>query len=484
MVASAPCRVHPCASEPMLRRCTAQVLGEAAGEDRRYLIVPQLDSIDPWRRYLANVDQQLTMGLKVLTVDEFVKENWALLGDGRSMVTARKRRVLLAELLCKRENVADDCPFSATHGTVQVLVNAIQGGFGIPAFDALLDDPQGESEGMRWVWRILAQYRQRLRDLGLAEKGEMLAALPSLIPDCYHIVMTGFPELNAVEQRFVRDCVSDLVLMGDPRHAANACILKLLQRLETLGCTITEPVGDMVEPSWQSPEIFMLLERLYQCKQPLPPMDGVRFACSGGVYSQVPLLLPMIADEIERGIDPARILVASPRVNELFSRLGPRLAQLGIASQGECRLAFAETVFGAAFSDLVERQDIRQLISFLYSPFSGANRRLVRELDRAWRGCRTAQADLDACMASACFENSRLASIFEAAKARDYLALIELLAPQDLPYDLSYQHVETQAAVKVARRFFQDAQGHGLSLDAIRELLYNEPVDFAYAYRT
>lgn len=277
-----------------------------------------------------------SLGVRRMTVAALVEELWELWGDGRSLVSADERNVLVGALLAER---GEQVGLQASVGTIRLLarffarVGCLVDGYGTTAAEFTAREAA--------VLDMAACYCERLHERGLVELEQAAAVLARMV------------EAGDMPRPALAVVDSDRVGAG------------IEALLRATGCT---------EPN--APTGLFLLPAAMEATLVLP----------AGPTALAGLLLDEAEGCIAAGDES--ILVVSPRADDLFDVLAGPLAERGVAAALRCSCSFGETFVGQALA-AVERIGGSHLAEcaadFGYNRLSGAQPRDIQRLNRAIR---------------------------------------------------------------------------------------------------
>ncbi|MDY2776991.1 MAG: PD-(D/E)XK nuclease family protein [Collinsella sp.] len=358
------------------------LLEEAVREHgRATLVVPSLVERDLARAALTRAG--LTLGVAVATPTSWIDDLWALVGDGRHVVTSIERRLIMADVVLSAPDGALD-PLRANPGTVRLLSRI--------AADLLADivpmdegaRPAPESEAESVVFSLMDRYAEALAARSLIERCQASHRIARSLR-AHPLASTRFVAMRDVSTfpshliRLMESVAAsgEVALLLDPDAAALRSSLPI-ERSEGFGGASSDAIVDdlSVAPS------FLEVEG---------PHAKAR------AYADV---LAAAAD------DPLGVVVASSDPGMLFDELAPALAARGVPAEVERRVGFAKTHVGrviTSLGDLVARmQDAGEevarsatwwpapeLSDWLLCPLSGADAATARALDKKLRSSRS-----------------------------------------------------------------------------------------------
>ena len=340
---SAPAGTEPTDAEVGLLSAAAAACGRAT------LLVPTLDARDTCRRRLA--DAGAGTGIEVATPAAWVAGLWGLFGDGRRIVSAAERKLLMAQVAAD----ADESARANAPGSVSLLAELAR-----DCLPFALDRPRpaaaGFSAAERRLLKMLAVYEERLRGCGLIEASSAACALAegfgSVLPACARAVaVRGVSRLP----EWLLSLLDAVAGAGDVVFVLNGAQSDMVPSLEERFCCAAEELPGAEPPA------------------PVPA-----FAEVGGPTArdaaQTRIIEALAADDVA---------VAAPDPLAAFRVLAPRLAARGIAARAEGSAPFSETRAGQMLMrlvDLLDRMETEEpgawwpapeIPDWIRSPFSG-----------------------------------------------------------------------------------------------------------------
>lgn len=397
--------------------CDAAVRSLLASGEPVARIAPSSARAALTARRLAD-EGAFTLGVPSTTLDRWALDRWALYGDGRRPVTGAQRRAVVMRALdtARAAHLATALP-----GMVACVEDAVRTGAGSPAFEGALESGGARlSPAERELLDMCRTYGALLRDDGLLEAGSAMAGLAATMGDAgwAHLVLEGFSSLGDAEAALVVAAAAHrgatfVAELGDGPAGEAARLLagRLEASCRDAGVAV-ERVDDAGDPHapWTSGEIALLAGRLYRAgaRKPIEATGDVRFCLPSGRYAEPELVARSIEALLREGIPPRGIAVACADPLGMADTVAPRLRDgrgRSVACRAQGGVPLTETGLGrlvAALVPLVERERDRgsapapELRSFASdaarSPLSGISVEDALDLDRTWRGDRTASA--------------------------------------------------------------------------------------------
>ena len=173
------------------------------------VLVPSLPAVARLRRALA--DGGGALGVRAATFSSWIADRWELFGDGRRLVSAAERTLLVRRAIGEAAEggaasdgaLADAGAYAAGRGISPAALEATPGtvdlvaGLAREALPWLVEagpsDGASLSDGERAVVAALARYAAGLRAAGLCEFSEVVRALSETLP-ASPVVTLGFDE--------------------------------------------------------------------------------------------------------------------------------------------------------------------------------------------------------------------------------------------------------------------------------------------------
>ena len=348
-------------------------------------IWPTFAQAEAARLRRARSRKEGSFGQRVLAFDAWVEEAWGLFGDGRAIVGASERDMLIAALLRK------DGTMGCRVGTVRLLSSIVADGLGFPELDAALDGRRaaGLSDSENGLLDFIGLYRDALRSLGLVERGEALSKLAGELADApgrFAMKLRSFDEAAPAETAF-------------------------FERLADAGFEV-ESLGPDRAPNGACEELRALRERLFgPSGDPVSVSGGLELLLPTGRYARTAALSARVVEEVfesrrSRQVDVVEgypVVVSCNNALATFSELSSSLASAGISCAVRGSRPFSETAFGRAFMSIArfvggpdETRTPSMLSDFMASPFSGVGVEAAYRFDAAWRQDRELANDKDA----------------------------------------------------------------------------------------
>lgn len=424
------------------RACECMLLRAAENGEGLLWLLPDYGRVVECRKKLAEAASPLRLGCTVSTLDAWVEDAWALWGDGRLLVSAVQRKILMAAVLSDSPDEGSPL-FSVSAGTLDLFCSTAKtaAAFDAGAFAAAPADAApaagafaAEASALAGVRLTPAQekmlvvlrtYRAALDERGLVEPALAMGLLASREELRWPFaVCEGFGVLSPEEALFFaalseRASVTfvEEAVAGSRFDAASALLGSLRRACEVLGlsCEIEEEASSAFGSEVDSelalapervrsatapahrlahPELSALARALYdaQAVGSVEPQGRLRVLLPAGRYAESSLLM----DAVESS-DARTVLVACVDPARMFEDVSEALARRGFDSQASFARPFKETDFGRAFANALEmaaepadvRPDTFLASDFLFTELSERGSRGVYALDERWRGRRS-----------------------------------------------------------------------------------------------
>ena len=427
------------------------LLREAAAEGKAWLLVGSVAEKRRVERELARAG--VGLGVAVLTPAQWLGDLWVLGGDGRTLVNASERRLLMAEVL-SRASEAERGPLDNNAGTVKLLaamaaellpqaaaekpasgqeVSAQPAAERPAAAAGAAAAGAGAASARACVAHLLARYRGELDRRGLVERCEaagILCAEARLFGGC--VVLRGADALSAylLDMLRVQAQASRLVVLLDAQEEAMASALAAALAPEgargagegeASPAVCVEDAGEAPQrPTRFSASLDELCSqrlcargarRAGEGRMRMPELALAEIAGPSAQSHAEARLFERVARRVaEPPSDggrprPVELLAVAPRPGEAFCRLAPWLAERGIEAQARLTLPFSQTYAGEQFFALAAlATQLRDepagswwpapaLADWLLSPLSGCSQTEARAFDKKLRSNRSWDAD-------------------------------------------------------------------------------------------
>lgn len=483
--------------ENFLTNLTAQ--GKSAAQNKPIAwLLPDYDRALNRRKQLATSGSELRLGCTVSMFTAWVDDLWALYGDGRLVISAIQRKLLVQRVLLDAAETGD-LLFEPSSGTVNLLCRMVQQGFGLDPFvGAMREGGAGLSETHQAMLLVAAKYGELLEQANLCERSEAMSLLLEADELEWPVLACeGFASLSPSEASFFAklsdrtDVLFAVEVPSGSSFAAEAQLADSLRRFGAqVGCAIGEESGAQVnclarEKSNafenRANELTRLSALLYgeAAADGLEPTGALKALLPSGRYA----LPAMLADEIceSRG----SVLVACNKPAEMFEELAARLGSHGISVEASYMKSFEETDFGRTLLNAYQlfkgdRFDVAQASDFTISQLSEKGPRGIYALDAEWRSKRLTDADkVEGDLSKVEDDPSSgegdpvgsFARLIGEGRIEEAITLAEERY-LDLPYHKDFVKAEQLAAIKCARSVLEQANCLGGNFEDALDLLY------------
>lgn len=177
-----------------VRELLSRELEHPRGGGNVLVLAPSLAQALDVQRELAAA-RGLSMGVDCTTAEAWCQLRWALYGDGRALVSAPERAVLMALVVADAADRGELDPLDGGKGTVELLCDA--------ARRWKLEPVAGLSAGEVRAVELLGAYERKLVERGLVEPARAAALLPTtmagegaVLPACVMLAPVGMGELR------------------------------------------------------------------------------------------------------------------------------------------------------------------------------------------------------------------------------------------------------------------------------------------------
>ncbi|MGN0072687.1 MAG: PD-(D/E)XK nuclease family protein [Coriobacteriales bacterium] len=294
------------------------------------------------------------LGVRVVALQHWLREQWDLWGDGTQLVSPRQRHVLLRPLLRQAAGME---PSSAY----------------VDAFCSFVQD-------------ALA--------VGAAPSEELL----SQALDGYRLLLTerGLQEAALIQQQLAQALAGRALIFVEPQES-HACTRLLIERLGAhaqVGVLQRQlPCNAGAERAAQwcgGGELGLLRQRLFTGKGGLTPAGAFAAAEVQGIHAEPAAVLQLVQRWLGAGVRPEQIAVLMPRASQAYPGIVQCLADAGIPVECRYQLPLGQTGFGAAFLQLerllgAEDDGFENSAAFIASPYSGLSAADARGFAAVWR---------------------------------------------------------------------------------------------------
>lgn len=411
------------------------------------LLFPTMADALAYCKRMAAANPKGLAGVAVGMFETWAGDLWELVGDGRALVTAAQRELLMERALL--DAMCEDAASDAAPGTAALAARCVRQAAGLQEFERVLDaarsgERDNRLEAREWdLAAVLARYRLLLGERGLIELGEALAWMAeradAVFPHEVRVRLVDAAPLDCQRTRFFEAC---------PQIRLDA---------------------DLVEGA--------------ESVRRAPGGIDVRFAFASG-----PLAEPgLIADQVKHAVAEGNVLIACKNPLDLYKRIAFELACADILCAVRASVPFGETDFGRMFLALrrcltVEPWDPALLTDVLLSPLSGVSKRDARDLDAHMRSNRLVARE--GCLSALRAASERFSLLEELASDPDADVLIGAFedAIARMGRCSEAYRAEQRAALKTLRGVLFAARSAGVDMEAASRLLERAQVDVSRVF--
>lgn len=338
-------------------RATSDVLIAAAREHGSAvdLIVPS---------YAWGVQRKLqlarttTLGVTVNTYEHYLGELWELYGDGRTLVTAQQRRLIVRPLLDSVGLLATDASSELVTMTSSFVSEAM-----VPGLHASAALTQAEST----IMELVSLYERELELKGLVECAQVEGLLDVARLGTRTVIVEEPPRSCVHEWRF-------LAALG--QHAP----VDVFEQALPGG----EPLAD--------DEPRALRARLYTGRGGLQAGGSVIVGEARGAHADGFMLVRVVQELASRGVASEDVLIVMHDTCEASPRVFDALARAGIPFTAQLSVPLVRTGLGNALCELAsftrnsaDEASYDDLSDVLVGPYCGLKRADARALQGRWR---------------------------------------------------------------------------------------------------
>ncbi|MCL1799617.1 MAG: PD-(D/E)XK nuclease family protein [Eggerthellaceae bacterium] len=464
------------AANPQRSRLQVEALLKGLGEaaDAAVLVVPSYRHAVGYQKYLAR--GPFLFGLTVTTLASWVEGRWALLGDGRAIVSPLQRELLLYRVMAELVGQGEVTRLGLTPGTVRLLASMAHEAF-TPLSDQRLVNAVRPllTEAEEEVCLVFQHYAHALQGGRLCEPAQAMDLVLASSKGFPPFIFEGFDRFTYTEEHFIE------------RLARKASVQ-----------VIEDTANLSVKAEGRSKELVDLQQCIFDPDpaDPVEPTGAVGFLFPAGRYAAARLVGQAIAERVEAarveaaraggrgtpaGQDAPHFIVSAYDPAALFRGLAAYLLPRGIAVRASAQKPFSTTAFGKAFLALLRfvhepRYTTFLMSDFVLSPFSGLSLHRGYSFDAAWRRDRT--ADKRRCLddlSKASDQAGQLVAALAGGNLAAAFDVFEFTLRQESFADDAYRS-EQLAALALARRFFEAAEAVSLAFGDAVLLLADRPV--------
>ena len=327
------------------------------------LFAPILALVLEAQRALADVPG-LALGVECTTPDAWCQLRWNLYGDGRTLVSAPVRGVLMTRLLHRSEHA----PLDTGDGTAEVLCQLAARGL-----PWLSEGAEGLSAGEARAVELARAYGQLLTDRGMVEPCEALLELPARMGEqgvhMPSVFAVGFSSLPRATREFLTSLAAHANLVYIARVDDGPATELVEEGARSLAASVRAAGGQVAEEgplaggepqmaapapeSLRAPELERLLgSQFCPAGSVVAPTGAVRVLEPSG---------PLATDEVVRrhvvGLarhGARRVVVVAPDVASAWRGLAPKLRAGGLTVRAQLSTPAVQTRAGAGILRLLE----------------------------------------------------------------------------------------------------------------------------------
>ena len=394
------------------------------------LLVPSFSQAAEAQRALATVDG-LTLGITTTTPSAWVRSQWELWGDGRSLANGAVLSILAYEAI--RGAAPDERgPLAPLPGTVEVLAKLVGRSlpwlpFRSPGLDEEACAQAGLADAETRLVRLAASVAGMLQEHGYVSASEASALLPNTLLQAHvlppHIVVAGFSWLERTERELVCALarITDVSFFAHlPEGPAAKQVTHLIELLNDGVDEVRHVVDAANDAPLHANDLQELLDVLFS-ENTLPTTRNtpIELLLPAGPVAEAELIASRIATLAAESTSTENpIVVVVPDVARAWRELAPKLEARGVAAQLMWTQPMTENFHAQAFISFVSKvaqlselaaswpepiQGLegpvpqlgdmkwwppRELIDFLFEDMAHMEPRNVWKLDGLWRGNR------------------------------------------------------------------------------------------------
>ena len=425
-------RIVTTTDEGAVPACLLEGLGRAVREKgSAVLLVPSFEHGARMQRAISAAGGP-AVGVAVTTPSAWAYELWQLWGDGRGLVDAVTRRLLVRQAV-DRVPGGLRAGVWGNPGTVDVLGRMASRALPWLPLSEESEPLMGEvlaaglSDAEAAALRVVGAYRGLLRDHGLMERSEVMAEAPGALAASgaaqAPVFACGFSSLRRAERELLCGLAAFAqvsVVSYLPEGPAGDECSRALGRLEAdaarLGAACSREADARVGGASRDGELQLLLGRLYRAGEPVRSAGAVELLQPAGPAAEWELVARRVRGLADAGA--REVVVSAPDPRAAWRVLAPKLVARGVNVRARLSEPVSELLAGRVFigylrqvarlkeladawparepceeGELVRLGDMswwppRALVDFLMHDMAGLPAGRAWELDRQWRGNR------------------------------------------------------------------------------------------------
>lgn len=338
-------------------------------------------------RAAAVLAREGLVGADVRQIGSWLADLWGLHGDGRTIVS-RPQRLSAADVVAEGVGVRL-VRASARRAGFPDLLAGIAARLAIETADWTGSLRPGSAVDAELV-SLLVAYRRHLAETGLVEPGEaahLLAGADIALqgPVIAHRLDDLDRSQEALLSALARTNDVYVTLTWERGFPATEVLDGLVSRLVASGARHAHRPK---EPAPARGELDRLESALFGAPEPAPLRGQVRFCTATGPEAECALVAEQAA-EAAAAFGPGRVAIVFRDPSSRAEALRSALSAAGVPAAMDIMVPALQTPLGRAVAVLLDAVsgpvDPSGLVSFLRTPFSGADAGAVDGLDARWR---------------------------------------------------------------------------------------------------
>lgn len=312
-------------------------------------------------------------GVQVCTFNAWIQDLWELFGDGRTIINAPLRNLIMQQILGCYLHENPQSQLHNSPGYLKLLCDIASEAFWDLSIQSSSAKEKGIGEiGLEILQGVLPEYGKVLEARNQIEPTEVYAYLREKVFPAHKDYFT--------KVELIPYCLQPTVAQDRLLDVFKDRRIIIKRRVDTLQ---------------SRPEELMRLQKtLYEpdFDNPVQPEGFVHFLLPEGRYAEPSL----IANYLKTCTSGKTAAVFTAHPTEMFDELAGRLQEAGVTVSLETKLSYEQTSFGRAWLNLLEfiaakdtKADFSQATDFAYSPFSTMSIEDAQHCDtltRSWRG--------------------------------------------------------------------------------------------------